>query len=416
MSASQQALDIDRQALPRSGRLRDRRAGPTYVGALQAIQSYQGKVLGIPFTAEQDGFDMDVLEKTYAERDRRPARGSSTSTSSPTSRIPTGFCWSLAKRKALLEFAYSNELPHRRGLALPRDPLPRRARSLPSTSSTSSGEPGHRRQPEDLLQDPRPGRAAGLDHGRRRRSSAKLRRRQAGHGPLHQRLRADVARRVPARPASSTTSSRATWDNYRDKRNLMCEIARAVHAQALRHLLDQARGRALPVDHACRSTSTPTSCCPRRIEQKVAYVVGSAFYARRARAQRDADELLVLRTTSRSSRASGAWDWSSRKPSGEHGRAWSAGKPLHRRRGRSRPCRRQFLTRFVANGAVFRAMLSSCRTKPLDRHPICRVLSLLHAAAPGHDRDGSGMHSGVTVRPRGGFRRAAHHKEIPWAS
>ncbi len=39
---------------------------PTYLGAIQAIQSYQGRVLGIPFSSANDGFDMVELEKRYS--------------------------------------------------------------------------------------------------------------------------------------------------------------------------------------------------------------------------------------------------------------------------------------------------------------------------------------------------------------
>jgi len=66
VSASQQALDIVAKLFlnPDDYVIAGR---PTYLGALQAIQSYSAKVLGIPFTAAQDGFDMDELRRRYAE-------------------------------------------------------------------------------------------------------------------------------------------------------------------------------------------------------------------------------------------------------------------------------------------------------------------------------------------------------------
>ena len=66
VSASQQALDIVAKLFlnPDDYVIAGR---PTYLGALQAIQSYSAKVLGVPFTAAQDGFDMDELRRSYAE-------------------------------------------------------------------------------------------------------------------------------------------------------------------------------------------------------------------------------------------------------------------------------------------------------------------------------------------------------------
>lgn len=112
-SASQQALDM----LPKlfldpgdwviAGR-------PTYIGAIQAIQSYRGKILGIPFGPEKDGFDMVELERRYAEAKAGGARIKYIYVI-PDFQNPTGICWSLEKRKALLEFSY------REGLILVED-------------------------------------------------------------------------------------------------------------------------------------------------------------------------------------------------------------------------------------------------------------------------------------------------------
>ena len=107
-SASQQALDmlpklfLDPGDFVIAGR-------PTYVGALQAIQSYQGKVLGIPFSPENDGFDMVELEKRY-DRAKRDGKKVKYIYVIPDFQNPSGICWSLEKRTALLAFAYRNDL------------------------------------------------------------------------------------------------------------------------------------------------------------------------------------------------------------------------------------------------------------------------------------------------------------------
>ncbi|PKL23352.1 MAG: aminotransferase [Spirochaetae bacterium HGW-Spirochaetae-3] len=109
VSASQQALDIVAKLFldPGDYVIAGR---PTYLGALQAIQSYSAKVLGIPFTDAQDGFDMQALEKRYAEA---IAAGKKIKYIYviPDFQNPAGFCWSLEKRQALLDFAYETGLP-----------------------------------------------------------------------------------------------------------------------------------------------------------------------------------------------------------------------------------------------------------------------------------------------------------------
>jgi 2-aminoadipate transaminase len=108
VSASQQALDmipklfLDPGDYCIAGR-------PTYVGTIQAIQSYQGRILGIPFSPENDGFDMVELEKRY-DRARRDGKRVKYVYVIPDFQNPSGICWSLAKRKAILEFAYRNDL------------------------------------------------------------------------------------------------------------------------------------------------------------------------------------------------------------------------------------------------------------------------------------------------------------------
>lgn len=109
VSASQQALDIVAKIFLNAGDYVI--AGrPTYLGALQAIQSYSAKVLGIPFAAAQDGFDMVKLEQAYAEA-KAAGKKIKYIYVIPDFQNPSGFCWSVEKRKALLEFAYKTGLP-----------------------------------------------------------------------------------------------------------------------------------------------------------------------------------------------------------------------------------------------------------------------------------------------------------------
>lgn len=107
-SASQQALDMLPKLFldPGDAVLAER---PTYLGAIQAIQSYRGKMIGIPFSAEKDGFDFAELEKRYAEA---LARGEKIKYIYviPDFQNPAGFCWSVEKRKLLLEFSYDKKL------------------------------------------------------------------------------------------------------------------------------------------------------------------------------------------------------------------------------------------------------------------------------------------------------------------
>lgn len=108
VSASQQALDMVAKVFldPNDYVIAGR---PTYVGAIQAIQSYSARVLGIPFSPEQDGFDMDALDRQY---DKAITSGKKVKYIYviPDFQNPAGFCWSKAKRQALLEFAYAHNL------------------------------------------------------------------------------------------------------------------------------------------------------------------------------------------------------------------------------------------------------------------------------------------------------------------
>lgn len=108
VSASQQALDIvckvflDPGDLVIAGR-------PTYLGEIQAVQSYSASILGIPFSPENDGFDMDELRARHAKARREGGRIKYIYVI-PDFQNPTGICWSLEKRRELLEFSYENDI------------------------------------------------------------------------------------------------------------------------------------------------------------------------------------------------------------------------------------------------------------------------------------------------------------------
>jgi 2-aminoadipate transaminase len=108
-SASQQALDMIPKLFldPGDWAIAGR---PTYIGAIQAIQSYRGNILGIPFSLEKDGFDMFELEKRYRRAVDSGAKVKYIYVI-PDFQNPTGICWSLGKRMALLDFAYRENLP-----------------------------------------------------------------------------------------------------------------------------------------------------------------------------------------------------------------------------------------------------------------------------------------------------------------
>ena len=109
VSASQQALDIAPKLFldPGDYVIAER---PSYLGALQAIQAYSGRVLGIEVTEERAGFDMNELETKYAEALKEGKKFKYIYVI-PDFQNPAGFCWSLEKRKELLAFAYKTCLP-----------------------------------------------------------------------------------------------------------------------------------------------------------------------------------------------------------------------------------------------------------------------------------------------------------------
>jgi 2-aminoadipate transaminase len=108
VSASQQALDITCKVFLDPGDLVI--AGrPTYLGEIQAVQSYRAEILGIPFGGEDDGFDMDELRARYAKAIAAGRRIKYIYVIADFQN-PTGICWSLEKRRELLEFSYEMDL------------------------------------------------------------------------------------------------------------------------------------------------------------------------------------------------------------------------------------------------------------------------------------------------------------------
>ncbi len=122
VSASQQALDIACKVFldPGDSVIAGR---PTYLGEIQAIQSYRAEVIGVPFDPANDGFDMAELEARYAKA-LAEGRRIKYLYVIPDFQNPTGICWSLAKRREFLEFSY------RRGLLIVEDAPYREIRFL----------------------------------------------------------------------------------------------------------------------------------------------------------------------------------------------------------------------------------------------------------------------------------------------
>ena len=140
VSASQQAIDIackvflDPGDVVIAGR-------PTYLGEIQGIQSYRAELLGVPFGENDDGFDMEELRKRYSSA-MASGRRIKYIYVIPDFQNPTGICWSVEKRRELLEFSYE------RGLLVVEDAPYREIRflglSLPSIYQLD--QEGERRQ------------------------------------------------------------------------------------------------------------------------------------------------------------------------------------------------------------------------------------------------------------------------------
>lgn len=108
VSASQQALDITCKVFldPGDTVIAGR---PTYLGEIQAVQSYRAEILGLPFSPEDDGFDMGELKARYA---KAVAAGKRIKYAYVIADFqnPTGICWSVEKRRELLAFSYEHDL------------------------------------------------------------------------------------------------------------------------------------------------------------------------------------------------------------------------------------------------------------------------------------------------------------------
>jgi 2-aminoadipate transaminase len=80
---------------------------PTYLGAIQAFSLFQADKIGVPL--EEDGMDLDVLEKRIAEA-RQVKKALKAIYVIPDFQNPTGITMSLAKRKRLLDIARREDL------------------------------------------------------------------------------------------------------------------------------------------------------------------------------------------------------------------------------------------------------------------------------------------------------------------
>ncbi|AEY66393.1 PLP-dependent aminotransferase family protein [Clostridium sp. BNL1100] len=76
---------------------------PTYIGAIQAFQSYDAKIIGIPM--DDEGIRLDILESCLIKY--RPKF----IYTQPNFHNPTGISMSLERRKGLLKLAYYYNLP-----------------------------------------------------------------------------------------------------------------------------------------------------------------------------------------------------------------------------------------------------------------------------------------------------------------
>jgi len=108
VSASQQALDIackiflDPGDVVLAGR-------PTYLGEIQAIQSYRGEIVGVPYDADEEGFDMARLEELHSAA-LRAGKKVKYAYVIPDFQNPDGICWSLERRKRFLDYCYAKDL------------------------------------------------------------------------------------------------------------------------------------------------------------------------------------------------------------------------------------------------------------------------------------------------------------------
>lgn len=273
VSASQQALDMIPKLFLDPGDYAIA-GSPTYVGAIQAIQSYQGRVLGIPFSPENDGFDMVELEKRY-DRAKRDGKRIKYIYVIPDFQNPTGICWSLEKRKALLAFAYKNDLlvvedsPYREIRFL--------GESLPSLYQLD--QQGENRQVVINLKTFSkiliPGARAGWIMARP----------EIIHKFVIAKQAMDLCTNVFSQMwLAEYLKTGKIYDhikeinaNYREKRNFMCEMLEKYMPKRFDLTWTKPEGGLFLWISLPKYIDTD-KMVPKALEQKVAYVIGSAFY------------------------------------------------------------------------------------------------------------------------------------------
>ncbi len=108
VSASQQAIDIacklflDPGDVVLAGR-------PTYLGEIQAVQSYRAGIIGVPYDEDEQGFDMEKLRKLHDAAESAGKRVKYAYVV-PDFQNPDGICWSLERRKEFLSYCYERNL------------------------------------------------------------------------------------------------------------------------------------------------------------------------------------------------------------------------------------------------------------------------------------------------------------------
>ncbi len=80
---------------------------PTYIGAIQAFQAFQARLVGIPM--EDDGMDLEALRASIQET-RKAGHTPKLIYVVPDFQNPSGHTWSRAKRERLLEIAAEEDL------------------------------------------------------------------------------------------------------------------------------------------------------------------------------------------------------------------------------------------------------------------------------------------------------------------
>lgn len=81
---------------------------PTYVGGLQAFNAYRARMIGVP--QDDEGMRMDLLERTLAKLAKRNKKPKFIYVV-PDFQNPSGVTMSLERRKRLLDLAYQYEVP-----------------------------------------------------------------------------------------------------------------------------------------------------------------------------------------------------------------------------------------------------------------------------------------------------------------